>query len=432
MSSFLVLASLIIMVLVNVPIGVSIGAVALAGMLVASNFDINAATTSAALAMFDGTAKFNLLAIPLYVLAGALMNTGGISRRLINFVSSIVGFIRGGLAMVTVGTSMIFAEISGSSVADVAALGSILIPEMKKRGYRLAFAAAVNSSAASLAVIIPPSMPMIIYGAIANVSITKLFVAGIPAGLIGGAGMFALCYYYARKYNFPCEDAFSLKRLWSSFKEACWALTLPIIILGGILSGLTNATEAATLAVVAALFIGTFIYREMTFALLGKALVEGVSNTAVVMLLVGTSAVLGQYLVQQEMPQHMARFILDISDNKHLVLLMLNIMLFIVGMFLHGTAAIILVVPVVMPLAQQLGIDPIHFGLILTLNIAIGQQTPPVASVLAVACTIAKEDIWKVTKANFGFIGVLVAVLLIVTYFPVLSVGFANYINPAN
>ena len=410
--------------MINVPIGIAIGSVALAGMVYTSDIDT---IYNAGLSMFEGASKFTLLSIPLFVFAGSLMNTGGISLRLINFVNSLVGFVRGGLSMVNVGVSMIFAEISGSAVADVAALGSILIPAMKKRGYSSSFSAAVTSSSASLAVIIPPSLPMIIYGAMADVSITKLFIAGIVSGLMGAAGMFALCYYYAVKYDLPREEAFSFRKVWKAFIDAFWALTLPFAILGGILSGLMTATEAAGIAVVLALLISIFIYKEMDIKTFYKALVDSVSGTSVVMLLVATSAVLGLFLTEQEVPQAMASGILSISENKYVILMMLNLMLLVVGIFLHGAAAIILTVPIVLPLIHQLGIDPIHFGIMLALNISIGQQTPPVASVLITACSIAKTDIWKVTKVNISFIAVLFTVLMLVTYIPALSIGFVDY-----
>ncbi|ARB73490.1 TPA: TRAP transporter large permease [Pasteurella multocida] len=423
MIAFLVLIALVLLVMINVPIAVAIGIVSLIGMLITNSFD---AIYNVALSVFDGASNFSLLAIPLFILAGALMNTGGISVRLINFVNALIGFVRGGLAMVNVGVSMIFAEISGSSVADVAALGSILIPAMKKRGYKSSFSAAVTSSSASLAVIIPPSLPMIIYGAMADVSISKLFVAGLAAGGVASLGMFAVCYYYAVKYNLPREEHFSLSKLCTAFKNAFWALTLPVLILGGIISGFTTATEAAGLAVLLALIIGFFIYKELTLNAVYKALVESVNGTSVVMLLVATSAVLGLFLTEQKVPQQMAAAILNISDNKYIVLMMLNVMLFIVGMFLHGAAAIILVVPIVMPLITQLGIDPIHFGIILTLNIAVGQQTPPVASVLITASSIAKKDIWSVTKDNVWFIVVLLISLMMVTYIPALTIGMVD------
>ncbi|MGI9537908.1 MAG: TRAP transporter large permease [Desulfocapsaceae bacterium] len=418
MITALLIIGLFVLVLINVPIAVALGAIALIGMVTTKGTN---SIYNAALTMFDGATNFPLLAIPLFILAGALMNTTSISRRLINLTSALIGFVRGGLAMVNVGVSMFFAEISGSAVADVAAIGSVLIPAMKNRNYSPELSAAVTSSSASIAIIIPPSIAMIIYGALSDTSIVQLFVAGIIPGVLGGFSMMGLCYWYAVRYNLPREEAFSLKRLWTAFKEAGWALTLPVIILGGIFGGIVTATEGAGLAVVAALLIGGFIYREINWTHLRKAMVEGVVQTAVVMLLVATSAVLGLYLTEMQVPQHFASWMMSFTSNKIMVLALLNVMLFVVGMFLHGAAAIILIVPIVMPLVHQLGINPIQFGLVMTLNIAIGQQTPPVASVLVTSCSIAKTDIWETTKVNIPFIGVLVFVLLLVTYFPPVS-----------
>ncbi|MDH3669447.1 MAG: TRAP transporter large permease, partial [Paracoccaceae bacterium] len=288
------------------------------------------------------------------------------------------------------------------------------------------FAAAVTSSSASLAIIIPPSLPMILYGALADTSIVRLFVAGIVPGLMGGFSMLLLCYWFAVRYDLPREEGFDLGRLWRAFKEAIWALFLPVIILGGIFGGVVTATEGAGLAVVAALFISAVVYRELDWARLRAALAEGVVQTSVVMLLVATSAVLGLYLTEIELPQRLAQAILNLTDNRFAVLALLNALLLVLGMFLHGAAAIILIVPIVMPLIHQVGIDPIHFGIILTLNLAIGQQTPPVASVLVTSCSIAKADIWSVTKSNIAFIGVLLFTLIVVTYIPAIPLSLVN------
>ncbi|UYG05020.1 TRAP transporter large permease [Halomonas sp. LR3S48] len=415
MTLLIVIAALFALVLINVPIAVAIGVVGVVGVFLnmGPQHLLNVPLT-----LFNGATNFPLIAIPLFIFAGALMNTSGISTRLINLVTALVGFVRGGLAMVNVGVSMFFAEISGSAVADVAATGSVLIPEMKRKKYNPEFSAAITSSSASLAVIIPPSLSMILYGAIAEVSIVQLFVAGIVPGLLGGFGLACFCYYYAVKYDLPREEAFSLGRLGKAFKEAVWALLLPVIILGGIFGGFVTATEGAGIAVLAALVIGGLIYREFNLKMLYRAVTDGVIQTAVVMLLVATSAVLGLFLTEMQLPQQLARQITALTENPIAVLALLNILLLLLGMFLHGAAAIILVVPIVMPLVHQIGIDPIHFGLILTLNLAIGQQTPPVASVLATACSIAKTDMWNTTRVNMPMIGVLFIVLLLVTYIP--------------
>ncbi len=409
------LVALFALVLINVPIAVALGVIAAVAMVAKSGMD---SLLGAAVVLFEGSTKFPLIAIPLFVLAGAIMNTSGISRRLIAFASALLGFIRGGLSMVTIGTSLFFAEISGSAVADVAAIGSILIPAMQRRGYPKNFAAAVTSSAASLAIIIPPSIPMILYAVMANTSVVQLFVAGIIPGLIGAAGLMALSFWFAVRYDYPVEEVFQLGRVWTTFKEAAWAFLLPIIILGGIFGGLVTATEGAGLAVVAALFIGVVIYRELDVRHLYRALIDGAVQTAVVMLLVATSALLGLYLTESRIPQALARGIAELTENRYLILAMLNALFLVLGCFLHGAAAIILVVPIVLPIVNAIGLDLVHFGLIVTLNLAIGQQTPPVASVLITACSIAKADVWEVTKVNVYFIAVLAAVLLLVTYVP--------------
>ena len=424
MTIVLVIVGLFFLVMINVPIAVGLGVVAVVGMIISGGFD---SVYNAALTMFDGATNFPLLAIPLFILAGALMNTTSISRRLINLTSALIGFVRGGLAMVNVGVSMFFAEISGSAVADVAAIGSVLIPAMVRRKYTAKLAAAVTSSSASIAIIIPPSIAMIIYGALSDTSIVQLFVAGVVPGVLGGLAMMALCYWYALRYDLPREEAFDLGRLWKAFKEAGYALMLPVIILGGIFGGIVTATEGAGLAVVAALFIGGVIYRELSWKHLRKAMIEGVMQTAVVMLLVATSAVLGLYLTEIQLPQNFARWVMDLTNNKYAVLALLNCGLFVIGMFLHGAAAIILVVPIVMPLINQIGIDPVQFGLIMTLNIAVGQQTPPVASVLVTSCSIAKTDIWETTKVNIPFIAVLMGILLLVTYVPAISLTLVDF-----
>ena len=406
---------LLALIMLRVPIAIAIGIIALIGMIEQSGFG---AIYDAALKLFEGSTKFPLIAIPLFILAGSLMNTSSISSRLIAFVTALVGFVKGGLAMVNVMVSLFFAEISGSAVADVAAIGSILIPSMIKKGYKKNFAAAVTSSSASLAIIIPPSIPMILYGAISDTSIIQLFVAGIIPGLIGGFLMMCLCYYFAIKYNLPRDEAFDLKNVWDKFKKAGWALTLPIIILGGIFGGFVTATEGAGLAVLAALFIGGVIYREINIKHLINSMKEGVIQTSAVMLLVSTSALLGLYLTQTEIPQQLAKDIINFTNNKLAIIALLNVLLFVLGMFLHGASAIVLVVPIVMPIVVQAGIDPVQFGIILTLSIALGQQTPPVASVLATACSIAKADMLDVTKSNIPFIMVLITVLLIVSYIP--------------
>jgi len=423
MQILLLFLCVLALVIIDVPIAVALGIVAVAAMVASQGL---ASLPNLPVVLYNGATSFPLIAIPLFILAGAIMNASGISARLIAFASSILGFIRGGLAMVSIGASMFFAEISGSAVADVSALGSILIPAMKSKGYPSPVAAAVMSSAATLAVIIPPSIPMILYAVMAETSVVQMFVAGIVPGLLGGFGLMGMAYWFARRYNLPIEERFQWARVRKTFREAFWAFTLPVIILGAIFGGVVTATEGAALAVVAALFIGLVVYRELDLAHLRAAIIEGGVQTSVVMLLVATSALLGAYLTEMQAPQTLARAITELTTNKWVVLALLNVLFLILGMFLHSAAAIILVVPVVMPLVKSVGIDPVHFGLVVTINLGIGQQTPPVASVLMVACSIAKASVWEVTRVNIWFIGVLFAVLMLVTYLPITGLGLVH------
>lgn len=424
MSTMLILfGAVLLLVLINVPIAVSLGIVAVLAMLASHGLD---SLPNMALVIYNGATNFPLLAIPLFILAGAIMNASGISQRLIAFASAIFGWVRGGLAHVSIGASLFFAEISGSAVADVAALGSILIPGMKDKGYPGPYAAAAMSSAATLAVIIPPSIPMILYAVMAETSVVQMFVAGVVPGLLGAFGLMGMASFLARRYKLPRDERFSGKRILQTGREALWAFALPIIILGGIFGGVVTATEGAALAVLAAMFVGLVIYRELDLKHLRAATMEGGVQTAVVMLLVATSALLGTYLTEVQAPQALAQAVSDFTSNKWVVLALLNVLFLFLGMFLHSAAAIILVIPIVMPLVRAVGIDPVHFGLIVTINLGIGQQTPPVASVLMVASSIAKASVWEVTRVNVWFIGVLFAVLMLVTYVPVTGLGLVE------
>jgi tripartite ATP-independent transporter DctM subunit len=414
---------LMVLLVINVPIAVGLAVSAIVAMLLKSGFDN---LVNVPLAMYNGAKSFPLIAIPLFILAGAIMNSSGISQRLIAFASALVGFIRGGLGMITIATSMFFAEISGSAVADASALGSILIPAMKRKKYSAEFAASVVSSSSSLAIIIPPSIPMIIYAVIAGCSVEQLFVAGVVPGVLGGFLMMLTSYIYARKKKLPIEEAFNIKNLKRTAKAASISFLLPIIILGGIFGGFVTATEGAGLAVVAAIAIGAY-YREFSFKQFFNSTIEGGMQTATVMLLVAASILLGEFLTLEQFPQKVASSLTAFSQNKYVILAILNVFFFIIGFFLHSSAAIILVVPVVMPLVHALGIDPVHFGIIVTLNLAIGQQTPPVASVLAVACSIAKTDMWQASKINIIFVACLVFVLALSTYVPIVPMSLVNF-----
>ncbi|WP_370163282.1 TRAP transporter large permease [Limimaricola soesokkakensis] len=423
MLMLLIFVALVALICINVPIAVALAMAGVIGLLATEGVNSLAAI---ALDMYGGATKFSLIAIPMFVLAGAIMNAGGITDRLINFVSALIGFVRGGLAMVNIGVSLFFAEISGSAVADVAAMGSILIPQMKKRGYSGALSAAVTSSSASLAIIIPPSIPMILYAASANTSVEQLFVAGLVPGVLGAAGLMGVAYWFARRYNLPTEEAFNIPRVRATFIDALPAFALPVVILGGIFGGYVTATEAAGLAVIAALVVSAW-YRKVDLKHLRQAMLDGGMQTAVVMLLVAASVLMGGFLTRAQIPQQLAEGILAITSAQWAILLILNVFFLVIGFFLHSAAAIILVVPIVIQLIQQAGIDPVHFGLVVTLNLAIGQQTPPVASVLITSCAVARANIWEVSKVNVYFVAVLLAVLMLCTYVPAVPLFLVEY-----
>ena len=420
---WLILAVIILLTIISVPIGFALAITTAIFLLLKGTAPLSVIPLN----LFSGASSFPLLAIPLFILAGGLMETSGISLRLVNMANSLVGFIRGGLAMVTIVATMIQSEISGSSVADAAAIGNVVIPAMEKRGYPRALSAAIVSNAASAAILIPPSIPMIIYAWMAEVSVAKLFFAGFLPGFIACAAMMALSYYYARKFRLPVEQHFSLGEVGRSTARAFWALSIPSVIWGGIFLGIATATEVAALAVVAALIIGAFIYRDLPVREIVRVVRDSTAQTAVVMLIVASSAVLGWFLTSEQIPQKFARMMLETTSNRYLILLFLNVFFFVAGMFLHSAAAIILVVPIVMPLVRQIGVDPIHFGIIVTINLGVGQQTPPVATVLFTTAAIARLPFWEVFKTGWPFTVVLALVTLLVTYVPWISLAAVNF-----
>jgi len=421
---WIVLTLVLLLSALNVPIGFVLAIATIVVVLIQGTAPLEAIP----LMIFGGASKFPLLAIPLFILAGGLMTTSGISTRLINLASALVGFIRGGLAMVTIVASMFFGEISGSAVAGAAAIGQVVIPAMEKKGYPKAFSAGVVSNAATLAIIIPPSIPMIIYAAMADTSVVKLFISGVVPGIIGGGLMMLLSYYFARTRGYPVETAFSLRNLGRALRQGFWALMIPVVIWGGIFGGIATATEVGGLAALAAILIGVFIYRELSWRDFWKTVVDSSVQTAVIMLIVATSAVLGWYLTNEGIPQQLAQAMLGLTRNKYLILMLLNVAFFIAGCFLHSAAAIILIVPIVLPLIKQLGVDPIHFGLIVTINLGVGQQTPPVATVLMTTCAIANLSMWEVFKTGFYYMMVLVVLTLLVTYVPQTGLWLVNLV----
>ena len=366
---------------------------------------------------FSGLNSFTLLALPLFICTGYLMETAGISRRLIDFSSAIVGHIRGCLGLVNVLTSMFFAGMSGSAVADTAAVGSILIPGMIERGYPRDFSAAVTACSSSIGIIIPPSIPMILFGVAAGTSVATLFVAGYIPGLLVGLLQMFVVYCFAKKYNYPTENNFSWRRFLIALKAGALPLLIPIIILGGLIFGVVTPTEAGFLAFIVALLIA-IIYKAMNLKLLYKVLLRGALSSSVVCIIIMSSAVFSWVLTRERIPHEIASSLLAITDNKTVLLLIIATALIPLGAIFHAVPMIFIFVPIIMPTITSLNILPVHFGMIFILAVAIGQQTPPVASALYITSIIAKVDVISITRVNIWFILCLLFVLYLVIFVP--------------
>jgi C4-dicarboxylate transporter DctM subunit len=371
--------------------------------------------------MYSGIDSFVLLCIPAFIVAGNLMNTAGITRRIINFSNAIVGHIRGGLALANVAASMIFAGISGTALADTASIGAILIPAMKEEGYDADFSAAVTASSSTVGPIIPPSVPMIIVGTLTGLSVTRLFLAGAIPGVILGFSLMAITYYLSVKRNYPKEERLSLRAVFRTFLDASWALGMVVLILAGILGGIFTPTEASVVAVVYALLVGILVYRELKPGDIPRIVIESVRMTTSVMVLVGLARLFAWIITTERIPQLVAQGILSISTNPFVVILLINAILLFVGCFMETVAALVIFVPVLLPVAMKIGMDPIHFAVMVVLNLIIGLTTPPVGVCLFVAANIARISLGDLVKANIPFLLVLLAVLFLVSYCPPLS-----------
>lgn len=373
--------------------------------------------------LFTSVDSFPLMAIPLFMLAGSLMGHGGITRRIINLALALVGNIRGSLAHVVTTSGVIMGGVSGSGVADVAALGSVMIPEMKKRNYDAGFSAALVASSGSLALILPPSIAIIIYGVSNQASIGDLFLAAIAPGILIGLGFALYSYVYAVRHGYPTEGRVSGAEKWARFKEASWALMMPVIIIGGIRMGVFTPTEGGAVVAVYAFLVGLFVYKEFTLADIPKICMEAAIATAVIAAIIAATSLFGWLLTNARLPQTIAGAILGLTENKILLLLLINLMLLVVGMFLDSGPAILLMTPILGPVAAHMGVDPVQFGLIMVINLTIGLLTPPVGTALYLASSISGVPVMKLSRAMLPFIGIMLAVLALVTYVP----GFTSW-----
>lgn len=413
-----IIAILLLLIFIGSPIGFSL---MITAALVMFTEGIDLITIP--IQMFSGTNSIVLLAIPMFILMGEIMSLSNISKNMIDLASSLVGWIRGGLAHVNVVTSMFMAEMSGSAVADAAIMSKIFIPQMKTKGYPEEFSASVTASSATLGIIIPPSIPMVLYGVSTNSSIKDLFIAGIFPGILLGCAFMVTNYIFAKKNNYTVDTSFSIKRVAGTFYYAFFPLLIPVIVVGSLIMGLITPTEAAALGVFLCM---VFLLQDIKSMIpkLKIALLNTIKQTSVVMMIIAGSSVIGQFLANEQIPQQIASSLSSFVDTPILLILILNLFLLILGMFLHASAAIIIVVPILLPIAAQIGIDPIHFGVIVCLNLGIGQQTPPVASVLLTVCSAASLKVNKVMQYSKWYILTMFIVLGIVTFVPWLSIWF--------
>ena len=381
--------------------------------------------------MVKGVNSFSLLAVPFFILAGEIMSVGGISRRLVNLANALVGWMRGGLAMVNVVDSMFFGGISGSAAADVSSLGSIMIPVMEEQGYDKEFATSITVTSAIQGILIPPSHNMVIYAlAAGGVSIGRLFLGGMVPGIVLGIALAIYCYYVSVKRNYPVGDRFSIKNALKAIREASWGLVTVIIIVGGVITGIFTATESAAIAVLYALFVSIFVYKEMRLSDLGGVLTRTIKTLSVFMLLIGTATAFGWLMAYLEIPTMLTNAIINVSDNPVIIMLVINLLLLILGMILNMVSIIVIITPILLPIVQTLGIDPVHFGVIMILNLGIGLITPPVGTVLFLGSAIGKVSIEKLSRALLPFYCVMVIVLMMITFIPELTMFVPNWLMP--
>lgn len=371
---------------------------------------------------YSGVDLFALMAMPFFMLAGDIMNRIQITHRLVRLANALVGHIRGGLAHVNILVSIFFAGLTGAAVSDTAAIGTMLIPSMEREGYDRKFAAAVTAASSIIGPIIPPSIIMVIYGSLMRVSIAGLFAAGIVPGIMVGLSLMVLAGFVSRKRGYPKgEKRADLKEVGSSLKGAVIPLLMPVIILGGILSGVFTPTEAAAVAVFYALLVGFFFYRNLSLRDIPQLLYEMVKNSGSIFVILAAAAVLGWILAMEQIPELVGAMILGVSENKIIVLLIINAILIVLGMFMDMTAALIILGPILHPLAVSVGVDPLHFGIIMVVNLNIALMTPPLGACLFVACSVSKLSLEELSREIVPYILVVIVVLLIVTYIPVIS-----------
>jgi len=426
MDALVLLGSLFLMIALGVPVAYALGIASLVGALW-----IDIPLDAVMLKISDGVDNFALLAIPFFVLAGAIMAEGGMARRLVAFAAVFVGFIRGGLALVNILASTFFGAISGSSVADTASIGTVLIPQMEKKGYPRVFATNVTICGSVQAILIPPSHNAVIYSLAAGgtVSIAHLFLAGVLPGLLLGLTLMTMCLFVARKQNFPTGEPIPFRQALKISFEAIWGLLTMVIIMGGILGGVFTPTESAAVACVYAFLVTMFVYRDYRWRDLPRLVHRTVKTVAIVMILIGFASGFGYIMALMQLPAKVTAFFTGLSDDRYVILLLINAMLLALGTLMDMAPLILICTPILLPVVTHLGVDPIHFGMIMLVNLGIGLITPPVGSVLFVGCAVGKVSIEEVTRTIWPFYAGLFVVLMIVTYVPVISLWIPSFLK---
>ncbi|KXL52689.1 sialic acid TRAP transporter permease protein SiaT [Anaerotignum neopropionicum] len=399
---------------IGVPVAFSIGLAAVA-VLFAGGVDRLVIVQR----MFAASDSFSLIAIPFFIFAGDLLASGAISKRLVAFAESLVGGIRGGLSIVSVVAGMFFAAISGSGAATTAAVGATLIPELEERGYNAESSAALIASAGTIGVVIPPSVPMVLYAVVAEQSVTKLFQNGFLPGILMGVALIAISLWQAYKFDYPKGTPFSLRNVWATLKRSIWGLLMPLIILGGIFSGYFTPSEAAVIAVVYALIVSAFVYRDLTLKSLYNIMVGSIKTSAIIMIIIGCSGVFGWVLANWKIPESIATAVLSVSGNKLVIMFLVSVIVLIAGIFMETSSAVIILTPVFLPLMKALDVNLIHFGILFTVGIAIGMITPPVAINLFVASSITGMPIERISKAVIPYLIGLIVIFFLIVYVPV-------------
>lgn len=422
--SQLMVVSMLLFFGLTIPVAISIGMATMIGV----GLDGNMTWLVIAQQLYAALDKYPLVAVPFFILAGNLMEAGGISERMVEFAKSVVGGVQGGLACSCVLTCMIFAAVAGSSVATTFAVGAILIPAMVKHGYPAPFAASLQAASAELGVIIPPSIPMILFAVSTDTSVGEVFIAGIGPGLLLVIALMGYVWFYAKRNGYGTQDGVGRLPVWTSFKKAWWALLMPVIILGGIYGGIFTPTEASAVAVVYALVVGIFIYKRLNFKTLGATFHKSVISTAIIMFIIANAGVFGFLLNRAGVPMALGNWLGQIFSSEITFLLGVNVALFFIGMFIETSASIVVLAPLLLPVAMQFGVDPAHFGVIMVVNLALGMMTPPFGVNLFAACTVAKVPIERLIKPLLPFVGVVVVCLMIITYWPDLSLYFRDLV----